>query len=133
VSTGPEFAAKAADIVGLYLAPPDNAVLLCVDEKPSIQALERAPGWLRLSNGKALTGFSHEYKRHGTTTLLAAWDVANGQIHHQHTKRRRRRKFLQFMNSVAGLHPDQQIHVILDDLAPENESRFSVSICRIWR
>jgi hypothetical protein len=56
VSTDPEFAAKAADIVGLYLNPPEHAVVLCVDEKPSIQALERAQGWLRLPNGKALTG-----------------------------------------------------------------------------
>ena len=69
LSTDPEFARKAADIVGLYLSPPENAVVLAVDEKPSIQALERAQGWLRLPNGKALTGFSHGYRRHGTTTL----------------------------------------------------------------
>jgi transposase len=72
VSTDPQFAAKAADIVGLYLDPPENAVVLAVDEKPHIQALERAQGWLKLPNGRALTGFSHEYKRHGTTTLFAA-------------------------------------------------------------
>jgi hypothetical protein len=72
VSTDPEFARKAADIVGLYLDPPENAVVLAVDEKPHIQALERAQGWLRLPDGKALTGFSHGYKRHGTTTLFAA-------------------------------------------------------------
>jgi len=72
VSTDPEFAAKAADVVALYLDPPDNAVLLSVDEKPSIRALERAQGWLRLPNGKAITGANHEYTRHGTTTLFAA-------------------------------------------------------------
>jgi len=64
ISTDPEFGPKAADIVGLYLNPPQNALVLCVDEKPSIQALERAQGWLRLPNGKALNGFSHGYTRH---------------------------------------------------------------------
>jgi hypothetical protein len=63
VSTDPLFAAKAADLVGIYLAPPDNAVVLCVDEKPSIQALERTQGYLRLPNGQALKGFNHEYER----------------------------------------------------------------------
>jgi transposase len=71
VSTDPCFAQKAADVVGLYLQPPDNAVVLAVDEKPHIQALERAQGWLKLPNGKALSGFSHDYKLHGTTTLFA--------------------------------------------------------------
>ena len=70
ISTDPEFAPKAVDIVGLYLGPPENAVAICVDEKPHIQALERAQGWLRLPNGKALTGFSHGYKRYGTTHCL---------------------------------------------------------------
>jgi len=65
-SNDPDFAAKAADVVGLYLAPPKNAIVLCVDEKPSIQALERAQGYLKLPNGRALTGQSHDYKRHGT-------------------------------------------------------------------
>jgi transposase len=70
VSTDPEFSRKAADVVGLYLNPPENALVLCVDEKPYIQALERAQGWIRLPNGRALTGFAHEYKRHGTSTLF---------------------------------------------------------------
>ena len=71
-STDPQFGRKAANIVGLYLDPPENAVVLAVDEKPHIQALERAQGWLRLPDGKALTGFSHGYKRHGTTTLVCS-------------------------------------------------------------
>ena len=70
-SNDPEFAAKAADVVGLYIDPPAKAIVLCVDEKPSIQALERAQGYLKLPNGRALTGQSHAYKRHGTTTLFA--------------------------------------------------------------
>jgi hypothetical protein len=62
-----------------YVNPPQqNAVVLCVDEKPHIQALERAQGWIRLPNGRALTGFSHKYERHGTTTLFAALEVATG-------------------------------------------------------
>ena len=79
-SNDPEFASKAADVVGLYMAPPDNAVVICVDEKPSIQALERAQGYLKLPNGRALTGHSHDYKRHGTTTLFAAFEVATGKV-----------------------------------------------------
>ena len=116
ISTDPEFAPKAADIVGLYLEPPDNAVVLCVEEKPQIQALERAQGWLRLPNGKALTGFNHGYKRHGTTTLFVALNVATGQVKAGHYKRRRRREFLDFMNEVVADYPDQEIHVILDNL-----------------
>src|SRR3984957_14649134 len=79
-STDPNFTAKAADVVGLYVAPPAKAIVLCVDEKPSIQALERAQGYLKLPNGRALTGQSHDYKRHGTTTLFAALEVATGKI-----------------------------------------------------
>jgi hypothetical protein len=75
ISTDPEFARKAADIIGLYLNPPQNALIFAIDEKPAIQALERAQGWIRLPNGKALTAFSHEYKRHGTSTLFAALNL----------------------------------------------------------
>jgi len=116
ISTDPCFAQKAADIVGLYLQPPENAVVLSVDEKPHIQALERAQGWLKLPNGKALTGFSHEYKRHGTTTLFAALDVATGLVRGGHYRRRRRVEFLHFMNRTVAEHPGREIHVILDNL-----------------
>ena len=116
ISTDPEFGPKAADVVGLYLSPPENAIVLCVDEKPHIQVLERAQGWLRLPNGKALNGFSHCYKRHGTSTLFAALEVATGQVQVGHYPRRRRREFLDFMNDVIAGHPDQEIHVILDNL-----------------
>ena len=116
VSTDPQFTQKAADIVGLYLEPPENALVICVDEKPSIQALERAQGWLRLPDGQAVRGFSHEYKRHGTTTLFAALDVATGMIQTGHYPRRRRREFLNFMNEVVVNQPDKDIHVVLDNL-----------------
>jgi len=125
ISTDPEFTAKAAEVVGLYLAPPEGAVVICVDEKPSIQALERAQGWLRLPNGKAITGFSHEYKRHGTTTLFAGLEVVTGQVKAGHYKRKRRREFLDFMNEiVADYPPDMELHVILDNLSthkPKND------------
>ena len=117
VSTDPAFAAKAADIVGLYLDPPENAVVLAVDEKPSIQALERAQGYLRLPNGRTLTGFSHDYTRHGTTTLFAALNTVTGEVRAGHYTRRRRREFLDFMNDVVGAYPAQEIHVILDNLS----------------
>jgi hypothetical protein len=116
ISTDPEFAQKAAAIVGLYLDPPDNAIVFSVDEKPAIQALERAQGWLKLPNRKAITGFNHEYKRPGTTTLFAALEVATGLVKTGHYKRRRRREFLVFMNSVVASYPDQEIPVILDNL-----------------
>src|SRR6202035_5589037 len=115
-STDPNFTAKAADVVGLYVAPPAKAIVLCVDEKPSIQALERAQGYLKLPNGRALTGQSHDYKRHGTTTLFAALEVATGKIIAAHSKRRRRVEFLDFMNSVVAAFPDSELHVILDNL-----------------
>jgi len=116
VSTDPEFARKAADVVGLYLDPPDNAVVLAVDEKPQIQALERAQGWLRLPDGKALTGFSHGYTRHGTTTLFAALEVATGHVTGGHYWRRRRRDFLDFMNRLVELYEGHELHVVLDNL-----------------
>jgi transposase len=111
-----EFVAKAADIVGLYMAPPEDAIVLCVDEKPSIQALERAQGYLRLPNGRALSGHSHDYTRHGTTTLFAALDLATGKVEAVHQKRRRRIEFLAFMDQIVALHPGKEIHAVLDNL-----------------
>jgi transposase len=115
-SNDPDFAAKAAEIVGLYLKPPENALVLAVDEKPSIQALERKQGYLKLANGRALTGRSHDYKRHGTTTLFAAFDVVTGKVTGRHYKRRRRIEFLDFMNRIVAEHTGREIHVILDNL-----------------
>ena len=122
-STDPEFVAKAADIVGLYMNPPDNAVVLSVDEKPSIQALERAQGYLKLPNGRAMIGQSHDYKRNGTTTLFAAFNVASGKVIGRHYRRRRRVEFLAFMNRVVVQHPDKKIHVILDNLSTHKPKR----------
>lgn len=123
VSNDPDFAAKAAEIVGLYLAPPDDAVVLAVDEKPSIQALERAQGYLKLPNGRAMTGQSHDYKRHGTTTLFAALNVASGEVIGRHYKRRRRIEFLDFMKRIVAAYPEREIHVVLDNLSTHKPTR----------
>ena len=116
VSTDPQFTQKAADVVGLYLNPPENAVVISIDEKPAIQALERAQGWLRLPDGQAMRGFNHEYKRYGTTTLFAAMEVATGLVKVGHYPRRRRREFLDFMNSVVANYPEIELHAVLDNL-----------------
>jgi len=116
VSTDPEFAAKAAEIVGLYLNPAENAIVISVDEKPSIQALERAGGYVKTSSGKIVRGFKSAYKRHGTLNLFAALEVATGVIRGRTTGRKRRVEFLAFMDEVvADLPTDREIHVILDN------------------
>jgi len=91
--------------------------------KPAIQALERAQGWLRLPNGKALTGYTHEYKRHGTTTLFAALEVATDQVKTGHFTRRRRREILAVTNAVVAAYPGKDIHVILDNLNTQKPKR----------
>ncbi|MDE2060660.1 MAG: IS630 family transposase [candidate division NC10 bacterium] len=116
VSTDPEFAAKAADIVGLYLNPPEQALVLSVDEKPSIQALERATGYVETDNGTIVRGLKSTYKRHGTLNLFAALEVATGAIRTQTTQKKRRVDFLEFMDHlVSGLPAGKEIHVILDN------------------
>jgi transposase len=122
-SPDPDFAAKAADIVGLYLDPPKNAIVVAVDEKPHIQALERAQGYLRLPNGRALAGHGHTYTRHGTTTLFAALEVATGEVRTAHYQRRRRVEFLNFMNGIVAAYPDKPIHVVLDNLSTHKPKR----------
>lgn len=125
VSTDPEFAAKAADVVGLYLNPPEKALVLSVDEKPSIQALERATGYVETDNGKIVRGLKSTYKRHGTLNLFAALEVATGAIHTQITQKKRRVEFLEFLDQVlADFSPGQEVHVILDNycIHKKNES-----------
>jgi transposase len=123
VSTDPEFAAKAADIVGLYLNAPENALVISVDEKPSIQALERSHGYVQTDNGKIVRGFKSTYKRHGTLNLFAALEVATGAIHGKTTQQKKRVDFLAFMDDVvAELPSDKEIHVILDNYSSHKKN-----------
>lgn len=116
VSTDKEFAAKAADIVGLYLNPPENALVISVDEKPSIQALERATGYVETDSGKIVRGCKSTYQRHGTLNLFAALQVATGLIQTNTTNLKRREEFLQFMDQIVADAPtDRPLHVILDN------------------
>lgn len=116
VSTDPEFVAKAADIVGLYLNPPENALVLSIDEKPSIQALERATGYVQTTDGKIVRGFKSTYKRHGTLNLFAALNVVAGGVHGKVTQQKRRVEFLTFMDELLAEYPaEKEIHVILDN------------------
>lgn len=116
VSTDPEFSSKAADIIGLYLNPPQNALVVCVDEKPSIQALERTTGYVLTGSGKIVRGLKSTYKRNGTINLFAALRVATGQVHTKVTKTKKRPDFLAFMDDVVTELPkDKEIHVILDN------------------
>ena len=116
VSTDKEFAAKAADVVGLYLNPPENALVISVDEKPSIQALERATGYVETDSGKIVRGLKSTYKRHGTVNLFAALEVATGAVRGKFTEQKRRVEFLEFMDGiVADLPAGREIHVILDN------------------
>lgn len=114
-STDPEFVAKVRDIVGLYLNPPDKAIVLSVDEKSQIQALERTQPILPLRPGLPERQ-THDYERHGTTTLFAALDVAAGKIIGQCQPRHRHQEFLRFLKTVdAATEPDVPVHLILDN------------------
>ncbi len=118
VSTDPLFAVKAADIVGLYLAPPENALVICVDEKPNIQALEREVGYVVSSNKKLIRGLESTYKRNGTLNLFAALEVATGLIHSKATEPTHKNKkgFLAFMEELLLELPERgEYHVIMDN------------------
>ena len=114
VSRDPAFAAKVKDVVGLYLNPPENAVVLSVDEKTSIQALERTQLPLPLRQGRARR-HTHDYKRHGVVDLYAALEVANGKVTHRLTKSHKAVDFISFMSKVVRGYPEQELHVILDN------------------
>ena len=116
VSTDPEFAAKAAEVVGLYLNPPLNALVLSVDEKPSIQALQRPSGYVETDSGAVVRAMKSTYKRNGTLNLFAALEIASGQVYAQTTEQKKREDFRRFLDGViAELPADQEIHVILDN------------------
>jgi transposase len=116
ISTDKNFTAKAADIVGLYLNPPVNAIVICVDEKPSIQALERKTGYVETNNGKVMRGIQSTYKRNGTVNLFAALEVATGTVTAKTTQTKTREDFLLYMDELVKEYgSERELHVILDN------------------
>lgn len=117
VSNDPQFTEKLIDVVGLYLDPPDKAIVLCMDEKSQIQALDRTQATLPMTPGRAAT-MTHDYKRNGTTTLFAALDVLTGTVIGQCLPRHRHEEFLTFLKTVDREVPrGLQVHLILDNYA----------------
>lgn len=117
LSNDPFFVEKVRDIVGLYMSPPDNALVLCVDEKSQCQALERTQPVLPMGLGY-VEGVTHDYVRHGTTTLFAALDVASGEVIAQCKQRHRHQEFLAFLNHIDRNVPDDlDIHIVCDNYA----------------
>ena len=114
-SPDPDFEAKLLDVVGLYLNPPENALVLCVDEKTGIQALDRTQPLLPLS-AKKPRSWTNEYVRHGTQTLLAALEIASGQVVAHVKQRRTSVNFLRFLKDVIAAFPERELHMILDNL-----------------
>jgi transposase len=115
-STDPELEAKVRDVVGLYLNPPDKAVVLCVDEKSQVQALDRTAPILALRPGLPEKQ-THDYVRHGTTTLFAALEVATGKVTDACYPRHRHEEFLRFLRHVAKAYPRIKLHIVVDNYA----------------
>jgi transposase len=126
VSRDPAFAAKVTDVVGLYLHPPEHAIVLSVDEKTSIQALERTQPPLPLRAGRAVR-HTHDYRRHGVLDLFAALEVATGKVTHAFSASHTAADFLRFMKKVARTYPDRDLHVVLD-----NSSTHDTDDIRAW-
>src|SRR5579863_8588545 len=115
ISNDPQFAEKVVDVVGLYLKPPDNAVVLSVDEKTQIQALDRTQPLLQLRPGQ-IERRTHDYKRHGTASLYAAFDIATGKVIGRVTEKHRAQEFLAFLEQIERAVPKRQrLHLILDN------------------
>jgi putative transposase len=130
LSTDPFFIEKVRDVVGLYLNPPDHALVLCVDEKSQVQALERTQPVLPMGLGY-LEGVTHDYYRHGTTTLFAALDVANGQVFAQCKPRHRHQEFLAFLRHIEAQVPQQlDVHLVVDNYGTHKHARVKAWLAR---
>ena len=130
LSNDPAFAEKLADIVGLYVDPPAHAVVLSIDEKSQIQALDRTQPGLPMKKGRAGT-MTHDYKRHGTTTLFAALNILDGTVIGQNMQRHRHQEFIRFLNRIEREVPaDKAIHVILDNYAAHKKDKVSAWLDR---
>lgn len=123
ISKDPKFEEKLEDVVGLYLNPPENAVVFSVDEKSSIQALDRSQPGLPMKPGRAGT-MTHDYKRHGTSTLFAALNVFTGEVIGECKKRHRHQEFLSFLKTIeAQTVKDKALHVIVDNYATHKHAK----------
>lgn len=123
LSTDPFFVEKVRDIVGLYLNPPDKAMVLCVDEKSQIQALDRHQPVLPMGLGY-VEGITHQYRRHGTLTLFAALDLASGEVITECKKRHRHQEFLQFLKQIDASVPQAlDIHLVVDNYATHKHKK----------
>lgn len=130
LSTDPFFVEKVRDIVGLYLNPPEHAMVLCVDEKSQIQALERTQPLLPLGLGY-VEGVTHDYKRHGTTTLFAALDIKTGEVMAQCKPRHRHQEFLQFLRHIEDQVPaDLDIHLVVDNYTTHKHAKIKQWLAR---
>jgi transposase len=130
LSGDPRFEEKLVDVVGLYLNPPENAIVLCMDEKSQIQALDRTQPSLPIKPGRAGT-MTHDYKRNGTTTLFAALDVLTGSVIGQCLPRHRHVEFLKFLRTIDREVPDGlNIHLILDNYATHNHPNVKAWLAR---
>jgi hypothetical protein len=126
VSRDPAFAAKVTDVVGLYLHPPEHAIVLSLDEKTSIQALERTQPPLPLRAGRAVR-HTHDYRRHGVLDLDAALEIATGRVPHAFNPTHTAADFLRFLKKVARIYPTRELHVVLD-----NSSTHDTDAIRTW-
>jgi len=123
LSTDPNFVEKVRDVVGLYVDPPAHAIVLSLDEKSQIQALDRTQPGLPLKKGRAGT-MTHDYKRHGTTTLFAALNVLDGSVIGQNMQRHRHQEFIRFLNGIEARVPaGKLVHVILDNYAVHKHAK----------
>jgi transposase len=130
LSNDPFFIEKVRDIVGLYLNPPDHAVVLCVDEKTQVQALNRTQPMLPMGLGY-VEGVTHDYVRHGTTTLFAALDVATGQVFSQCKPRHRHQEFLAFLRHIDANVPAQfDVHLVADNYATHKHPKVKAWLAR---
>jgi transposase len=130
LSNDPAFVDKLTDIVGLYVTPPAHAVVLSIDEKSQIQALDRTQPGLPLKKGRGAT-MTHDYKRNGTTTLFAALNVLDGTVIGQNMQRHRHQEFIRFLNRIERQVPaDKAIHVILDNYAAHKKDKVRAWLAR---
>ena len=130
ISNDPRFADKLKDVVGLYVDPPAHAVVLSIDEKSQIQALDRTQPGLPIKKGRCAT-MTHDYKRHGTTTLFAALDILEGKVIGRCMQRHRHQEFIRFLNAIEREVPaDKTVHVVLDNYATHKHPKVTAWLAR---